>query len=160
MKKSTLLFVVLVALLFATSVLAAEHVPTGDRILLTCPGFYCSGTQEYPANTAFHIRHGWIDILPTAGDVPGQWKFQLDVDGVTIRPSYVMRWTEVVDGVPKLNRSWVYNYPEGMTGSHLFTGHWIMPCGAAQDWGFVDECANPMADFDIILRHITINFVD
>jgi len=35
-----------------------------------------------------------------------------------------------------------------------------MPCGVAQDWGFVDECANPMADFDIILRQITIDFTD
>jgi len=148
MKKATLLVMVLVMLLLATPAFAGPKEPVGDRILLACDQGerYCQGTQEFPANTPFHIRHGWL-LFPTWGDQPGQFTFVLELDGTTVRPTYVDRWTEVTEWGPVLRRSWVYNFPDGMSGVHTFVGSWTWPCGLALEWGLVDECANPMADF-------------
>ena len=160
MKKSTLLLIlVLVALLCATPALAAPKTPTGDRIFLVCDEPYCSGTQDYPANTPFHIQHGWT-LFPTWGDEPGQWRFELEVDGSTVSPTYTLRWTEVTEWGPFIHFSWVYNFPDGMTGTHTFTGHWIGTCGLALEWGMTDECTNPMADFDWALTEIEITFYE
>ena len=156
MKKSALLLIlVLVALLCATPALAAPKTPVGDRILLYCDEPPCE--LEYSAATPFHIRHGWL-LFPTWGDEPGQFTFQLEVDGSPVKASYVDRWTEVTEWGPVIHFSWVYNYPNGMTGIHTFAGRWIMPCGLALEWGLTNECANPMADFEYSRSECEITF--
>lgn len=148
MKKTTLLVMVLVTLLLATPAFAGPKEPVGNQIELYCdPGEpYCQGTQEFPAGTPFHISHGWL-LFPTWGDEPGQFTFELELDGTIVSPTYVDSWTELTEWGPVLYRDWVYNYPDGMSGVHTLVGSWICPCGLALEWGLVDECANPMADF-------------
>jgi len=114
-------------------------------------------TQDYPADTAFHIRHGWL-LFPTWGDQPGEFTFALKVDGSAVAPTYIDRWTEVTEWGPVLYRDWVYNYPDGMTGVHTFVATWIAPCRLALEWGLVDECANPMADFEFAQTEVEITF--
>lgn len=159
MKKTTLLFVVLVALLLTTPAVAGPNEPTGEQILLLCDGPFCSGTLEYPANTPFYIDHGWV-LMPTKGDQPGQYAFQLELDGSTVDPTYVDHWTEVKGFGPVLYRSWIFNFPQGMSDSHTFVGHWIVPCGLALEYDLVDECENPMADYEVARREFEIMFVN
>jgi len=156
MKKTTFLLIVVVALLLATPAFAREHEPTGDQIVIRCDdpdAQYCWDTGNYPADTAFYISHGWIDLSPSY--VPGQIRFELEVDGVNVPPTYVefTRNHDPDDPGWFLNKIYFFNFPEGMTGTHTFEGHWITPCV------FVDpECKPPMADFDWTHSEYVITF--
>ena len=111
------LLVILVAPVAATT-----KQPTGNRINLF------SGNGSYPASTAFHIRDGWLFQNPTAIEAIGKYTFTLDVDGPARAPDF--RTTESFpDG--SVARLWWFNFPNGMTGTHTFTGHFWGPCGAS-----------------------------
>jgi hypothetical protein len=85
----------------------------------------------FAAGAPFYIQHGFglgANEPPTQA---GIYAFRLDVDGVPRAADFVDRSTDappktVYDG-PVLNRSWIFNFPDGMTGTHRFTGHWIVP---------------------------------
>jgi hypothetical protein len=153
MKKTSFLLIVVVSLLLVTPALAKEQEPTGERINIHC-GYEpadCSGTQDYPANTAFYIGHGWLYWTPRW--VPGQARFELEVDGVIVQPTFV-QFTRI-PGEPEyfLNRLYFFNFPDGMTGTHTFEGHWIIPCR------FVDpSCQPPMTDLDWVHSEYVITF--
>ena len=151
MRKTVLSIIVLVALLLATPLLAREKEPIGDRISV-----FGSGTQEYTAGEPFHITHVLIEVPPLA--VPGQVQFELELDGVIVRPTYVERTTVVGEDGPLFYPQWFFNFPEGLAGQHTFEGHWIGPCFVALEFGFVDECANPMADYDWHYTEVVVNF--
>jgi hypothetical protein len=121
------------------------------------PARYCTETERYWANEAFYISHGWV-LLPKDGDEPGQFRFDLEVDGVRLDPTYVERSTQVLDDGPEVARTWVFNFPDGMVGEHTLTGSWITPCRFALEWGLVEACANPMADFEVARRTHIIDF--
>lgn len=151
MKKTVLFIIVLVALLLATPALAREREPTGNRI-----NILESGTQDYLAGTPFYIAHGWLEVPPHA--VPGQVRFELELDGVIVKPTYVERTTVVGEDGPLFYPTWFFNFPEGLDGQHTFEGHWIGPCFVALYYGLVDECANPMADYDWWYSEVIVNF--
>jgi len=156
MKKSTLLLIVLVALLIATPAFAREHEPTGEPISLRCTNpddSYCTGTQDYAANTAFYVGHGWLDMYPRLH--PGHLKFELEVDGVYVQPTYV---EFSADPDPEsdgwfLDRTYFFNFPNGMTGTHTFEGHWILPCMFV-----LPDCETPNADADWVHSEWVITF--
>ena len=79
--------------------------------------------KTYPANTAFHIWHGFIFESGDGGR--GRFEFQLEVDGVPATADFVD--LEILD--PGLSKVWVFNFPDGLSGTHTFTGHWISPDG-------------------------------
>lgn len=60
-----------------------------------------------------------------------------------------------------MNRLWVFNFPEGMTGTHTFTGHWYISCRWAVDNGwFTGTCTTPHALVEILSQSITVVFVE
>jgi hypothetical protein len=152
MKGKTLMIVILLALLLATPALAREKEPTGGQINIAY-----TGSQTYPANTAFHIRHAWMELEPRYA-VPGQFNFELEVDGVIVKPTFVEFDTTMGEYGPYLNKSFTFNFPEGMTGTHTFEGHWILACYVALYYGYVSECANPMADYDWHYSEVVVEF--
>lgn len=147
MKRIVLSLVLLLTLLLPTPAFAKEKESTGERIMLTA-----SGTISFPANTAFYIRHGWGDMTPPY-TAPGQVLFELEVDGALVKPTFVEYITSVMDYGPSINRTWYYNFPQGMSGQHTFTAHWVVPCGY-----IVTDCPNPMADYDYRVEEVVINF--
>ena len=160
-KKLSLFFTLpaaLATLLLAVPAAAdSPKVPVGEKInvLLGSP-------TTFPAGTPFHIRHGWG--LAPADQALGIWSFRLDVDGVPRDPDFVLRSTDPVPATgydyPVLNRGWVFNFPEGMYGTHTFTGHWIAPCGAAvSELGYAGPCATPNEPVDTLTRSLTVTFV-
>jgi hypothetical protein len=151
MKKTVLFNIVLVMLLLATPALAREKEPTGDRINI----FY-SGTQEYTANEPFYLAHGYTEVSPHG--VPGQIFFELEVDDVIVKPTYVEHMTVVGDDGPLFDLTWVFNFPDGMTGEHTFEGHWTAPCVVALYFGWVDECTHPMDDYPWGYSKVIVDF--
>jgi hypothetical protein len=143
----TALFVL--ALLLTTPVLAREHHPIGDRINLF------DGDQAYPANTPFYVMHGmgWHDVIP------GHWSFELEVDGVPVKPTYKELTTDVFEGYGQYHRSiYTFNFPEGMTGTHVFEGHWILPCQEYLNYGWVEDCARPPEEIEDWYAIVTVEF--
>lgn len=144
MKSTTTLLLVLVALVAAPSATADAKERTGTRINLLAGGF-----QVFPAGEPFHISHGWARVLGAdQGDTPpanGRYGFSLAVDGQDDPADYVEREPreDAVLGRIKPSTS-VHNFPEGMTGTHTFTGHWFGPCTGLLEGGYTPgPCEHP-----------------
>jgi hypothetical protein len=138
---------------------ASVPAQVGDRINVI------AGTPTtYPAGQPFHVRHGWGVGATAQPEQAGLWGFQLEVDGAPRDPDAVMRSTDPAPvtayDYPILNRGWVFNFPEGMTGMHTFTGRWIAPCNAAVDsLGHTGACRTPNERVVAIERSLTVDFV-
>ena len=151
MKKYALVISLVVLLLVVTPALANPHEPSGSRISL-----FFSGDQEFPANTAFYINHGWSQ--ESAKYPLGLFDFELEVDGVWVNETYVERSTNVGEEGPLFDRVWVFNFPAGMSGEHTFKGHWYVPCQVALDAGTVTECPIPGFPYESKTTEVVINF--
>ena len=124
---------------------AASRQPVGEQINLLL-----ASVTTFPAGQPFHIRHGhslWSD-MPAIG----VYDFKLQVDGTYVREEYVS--LAVTSGNPDaLVKTWVFNFPQGMSGTHTFIGHWIGPCQAA-----AGPCPQPNAQVEIFTRTLTVTF--
>lgn len=154
MKKISLFVTVIVVfaqLLVATPAAAGTNIPVGDQIRIR------NLSIEFPANTPFHIRHGWIQ--PSSDSAIGVFDFALEVDGIFQREDY--KGFTAASGEPDLlSRIWVYNFPAGMTGTHTFTGHWYAPCQYAVDnLGYLDPCPTPNLKVETSTRSLIVTFV-
>ena len=155
MKKHILLITVLVImalLAMATPAFADRNVPVGDRI-----GLFFGSSMEFTSGAPFHIRHGWIQS--SEDGAIGVFDFALEVDGTLQREDFKM--FSAVSGNPDLlSRIWVYNFPNGMTGIHTFTGHWFAPCQYAVDFlNYPGPCATPNQKVETSTRSLTVTFV-
>lgn len=154
--KKRFLFVtilMLVALLATVTPVAADaRGPVGDRINL-----FLGPSQEFPAGEPFYIQHGWIQ--PSTDDAIGVFDFKLDVDGVFVQEDF-KKFSAVSGDPDMLYRLWLYNFPQGMTGTHAFTGHWLAPCQYAVDeLGYAGPCATPNAKVETGARTVIVTFV-
>ncbi len=147
MKKITFVICAILMVLMVSPVQAAAHQPTGDQI-----NIYDSGAQEYPADTAFYILHGWLIAKPNS---IGWLAFELEVDGAIIPATYIDHSGTTMD---TYNHAWVFNFPDDMTGVHTFSGHWYLQCNAALRFGFVAECSHPTAHVDLETSEVVVTF--
>jgi len=153
MKKTFVSILLLLALLTVTSPAAADQkVRVGEKI-----DVFIGEPTTFPAGAPFHIAHGWI-MLDSNWDGLGIWDFQLEVDGVLWKEDFVERSIE--SGDPDLhNRIWVFNFPEGLTGTHTFTGHWLGPCQVLVDDGTVPgPCSYPNDKVEARVSPLTVTF--
>ena len=106
---------------------------------------YLPSTGDFPAGDPFYVEHG--HGLVKDEDLPrGLFDFVLYVDGAVQKPDYrstnveTNLWLGPPDNLvfyPWLMfRTNVYNYADGMTGTHVFTGQWTAPCQWAVDHGY------------------------
>ena len=155
MKKQPVLISIclIVALLVTTipSVASAHTGLVGERI------FVYDGSIEFPAGTPFHIFHGWVQT--SDDEAIGIFGFELEIDGVLQGEDFKMFSAD--SGNPDtLWRLWAYNFPDGMTGTHTFTGHWYAPCQYAVDWlDYPGPCATPNAKVENKTRTLVVTFV-
>ena len=104
----------------------------------------------FPAATPFHIMHGWG--LDPSTDAVGKFSFALEVDGTDRPEDFVLR--SVITGSPDLlARTWVFNFPYGMTGTHTFVGHWLAPCYVT-----AGPYSNPNAVVEVDRHTLTVTF--
>jgi hypothetical protein len=108
----------LLGLTAAPSMAASRFQVVGERLDLR------DGDQTFPASTPFHIDHGWV--FEPGNKAVGLAGFVLDVDGTPLTAD-VIQWSHVGDGFTA-QELWYYNFPAGMTGTHLFTRHYFQPC--------------------------------
>lgn len=119
MKKLLLILILVMALVPTAPVSAGPKQPIGE--LMTWGPI----EDTFPANTPFHREHGWTSM--PWGEYPiGGFGFVLEVDGVVIKPSYKIFERDRAEGTFKKTN--VYNFPDGMSGVHVFTGYYYVPC--------------------------------
>jgi hypothetical protein len=111
-------FTIVLLLTSAGGTVAASKERVGDRISLLAP------PATYPAATAFHIWHGFA--IEEDDKSLGRYAFVLDVDGVERAADFFE--VTLLDR-RLISKVWVFNFPNGLTGSHTFVGHWITPAG-------------------------------
>jgi hypothetical protein len=141
----------LLALLMVTTTAAAPRQPIGERINLYIE-------TDFPENTPFHITHGWR--LSFDSKWKGSSEFQLEVDGVVREDGFVIRRVDRTIPDFPLSWMWVFNFPEGMTGTHVFTGRWFMACQSAVEAGMITgPCSNPAQKVETNSRTLIVEFV-
>jgi hypothetical protein len=138
---------------------ASPPEPVGAKI-----NVFLGTPTTFVAGQPFHILHGWGVGATDGPEQAGLWKFQLEMDGVEREADFVIR---SADPAPKtdfertvLNRFWVFEFPEGMSGRHTFTGHWLGPCRPAVEAGIhPGPCGKPNELVEIAVRSLTVDFV-
>lgn len=105
--------------LAAAPVMAAQGQAVGDRLDLRL------GDQSFPASTPFHIDHGFLHETPD--HAIGLSDFVLDMDGTDLVADFVQRDPARDSGV-SFSQLWFYNFPSGLTGTHVFTRHYFVAC--------------------------------
>ena len=151
MKKLTIVISLILALMIVSPVLASKPVSTGDQITVY-------DSVQFPANTAFYISHG-LQLAPE--ELRSGYDFKLQVDGEFVDETFVDRYTTIFDdNTVFISTMWVFNFPDGMEGTHEFSGHWFMPCQTALDAGFVTECRKLNTSIEVMSSTATIIFIN
>ncbi len=120
MKKIVLITMVILLLGLVVPASAQGQEYVGEKLNLRY------GDQRFPAGVPFHIAHGWISTNPK-GEL-GLFDFKLEIDGVPVNEDFVDISADPSGDVVDLYKGWVYNFPQGMTGTHYFTLHYYGPC--------------------------------
>ena len=128
-----------------------QSEPTGERINLFDA---IDGAINFPANQAFHIEHGWsYDAGNPAQNVFATSDFALVLDHQALPLDTVRVLPDDSGNAGSIN--WVYNFPNGLTGTHSFSGIWTAPCAVAQS---AANCNDPNATVESEPLEVTINF--
>ena len=97
---------------------------------------------------------------PGTDNPPGGFDFTHAVDDVVQDEDYVVRRVDRSWDPGFLLRSWVYNFPDGMTGTHTFTGHWWAPCQWAVDHDHASgSCSIRNATVEMYSGSVTVDVV-
>ena len=126
--------------LFA-AVASATPATVGPQISI-----FGGATQTFPAGQPFHISHRWT-TKPGKDDSLGLWRFSLTLDGAPVNPSFI-EIQQIDDPVfgHVLGRRFVFNFPNGLTGTHVFSGTFTGPCDEMVAQGFATgPCVSPNA---------------
>jgi hypothetical protein len=127
--------------LMATTPEASGTQELGARI-----GVFGGATQTFPAGQPFHFSHGW-QVKPDTDGPLGLWAFSLTLDGVQMSPDFIEE-RQIDDPVfgHLIHRVYVFNFPNGLTGTHVFAGTFWGPCSKMVAEGLASgPCATPNA---------------
>jgi hypothetical protein len=150
MKKTILLTALLLLLLVTVPVYAKNAERVGNQISIWW-GYY-----EQPQGEPFHIAHGFVFLPPD--DLPiGQRYFELEMDGVVLQEDFIERGRNKDSGL--IDRIWVYNFPDGLSGFHEFVGRYIKSCRYAMlENGYPGPCEHPNEPIVVLEQLLIVNF--
>jgi len=147
----TVLILLLALSLTAVVPATAAEAPVGTRVNIVV-----GVPATLPADTAFHVLHGW-GIQTNLVTGVGAADFRLDVDGIELGAGKLVNTTPAPGIVSKL---WLYNFEDGLpAGPHVLTGHWFLPCEPAVASGLYGGiCETPNAPVEVITISLPITF--
>jgi hypothetical protein len=107
------------ALTIAAPTASALRMPTtGDRISLFAP------PGSFPANTPFHVNHGWGCDTPPTGCLEAGTRFELLVDGRDVPAAHDLEYDPHASLATEAD---VSNFRSGLpAGVHTFEGRWYL----------------------------------
>lgn len=139
-------------------VAADQPAPVGDQISVL------GGTPiEYPADTPFHVIHGWgIGVDQSLGGA-GLLDFHLWLDGGWVEPDFrVIEATPADDGGVSMNRRVLFNFDGGLpAGTYTFYGVWLAPCKfAVADGLYPGPCDRPNQQVNVLDNPLVVTFYE
>jgi hypothetical protein len=121
----------LVAMLSLAGIAGAGNVPRmGDqRVGLFECAFVPAGCSEITlaADEPFHVAHGWTSAISQQDLVDPALRVELSVDGTQKHGAIDFRF-DPATGI--WSKTYVFNFPQGMSGTHSFTGCWYLADGS------------------------------
>lgn len=134
--------------------------PVGERLGLFA---YLEGPGSFPADTPFHVRHGWISPVGQERHHTawGSYDFTLALDGTLLEPDAVVMEFDQDHPVwgRSISKMSLFNFPDGLRGSHTLTGTWYGACGELVDQGVYEApCAHPKAKVVSLIIEARIEF--
>jgi hypothetical protein len=102
-------------------------------------GLPLSGVSTFPADQPFHIAHGFVNAPSFVQHQSlGEYQVRVTVDGAEVKPSFIQTLTsqDPTFGAV-LTTDYVFNFPDGMTGTHVFGTTYLGPCEGLVDAGYV-----------------------
>jgi hypothetical protein len=171
--KRTNLIILLLVIVSLSFVAASVEKRVGEQLNLAS---WANPDPEitFDANTPFHVAHGWgwnffyglkEEELFAYMASPGTQKFTLEIDGVDQKFDFFQVGTENKlifewEGEEYIYRHreyfWVFNYPEGMEGTHTFHATWWMQC----KYVYYDACEKPNEPVPASDRTLIVNFIE
>lgn len=175
MKKIGILALIVVVLALSTTALAdAGGIPAvpdppgahrapfppglakGERLLIF-PG---ASPETFPANETFFIAHGWgwimHDYFNITNDKKG-FNYTLELDGELLEQNHIHSnmFPAVQDeyGDHWRQSMWIYNFPDGLEGTHTFVSKYWLKCQAFVDFG---EIPGPCDDPDELMLYLLV----
>lgn len=160
MKRKTVFLIVIT--LFALSLIAASSLKerVGERLIIPP----LDGTMEFEESMPFHIAHGWRSKIGDPAVTIARGGLRLVIDGDEVPEDFIdyVR-SEEVDGI-WLYKYFVFNFPDGMTGTHVFDFYYSNICSA---WlnppdpyePFVEDCENPNEILEFQTKHWVVDFI-
>jgi hypothetical protein len=136
MKKRALILVVVILIITIIPVQAGSKERVGTRLDLFAPG----GVIDFPAEEPFHIAHGFASFPPEGPKGDGHLLFKLIMNGNRVQPDFVEHLRN--HELDRIEHAWVFNFPDGKTGTHTFRGEWYMPCKFAIEEGLYNGSCN------------------
>jgi len=120
------------ALVFTAGASAAGYKTVGYGLPL-------SGVSTFPAGQPFHIAHGWVNAPSFLEHQSlGEYQILVAVDGTEVKPSFIVTRTSQDPTFGTLvTTDYVFNFPDGMTGTHVFRTTYLGPCQGLVDGGYV-----------------------
>lgn len=112
--------------LLAPPASAAPQAAAGDQLWLL-DSCFTGVIDPQPADTAFHVLHGW-SVNPADSDDIGQFRFDLSIDGEEYKGKLIVETTKDPDALGMMSRRYLYNFPDGLSaGTYTFHAVWSVP---------------------------------
>lgn len=143
--KKTYVILSIIALLTMTLISAdSANTRVGERLFLPLG----EGVIYWPADSAFHIAHGWYADIPGPTFTVARGDVRLVIDGEDVEEDFVeyIKTTEINEQgeeVTYLYKYFVFNFPDGMEGTHIFVMYYANICYIMEEMGLVDFCEFP-----------------
>lgn len=155
MKKSAVLLLVISLLSMSLIAGTFPRERIGESLDLPLGG----GTLYFEENTPFHMAHGWagaINFYPT--NIVMRVQVRLVVDGVEIEEDFVEHYLVDFGDYKSLFKMYVFNFPEGMSGTHVFDIYYTETCELWEYYGYVPECEKKSELMEIQLKSWEVVF--
>ena len=125
------LFAALAAcLILAAPPASAAPAPVGDQLSLLAPCVGGGAIGPQPADTAFHVFHGW-GMDPGEIEDLGEHRFGLSIDGEEYKGKLVVEVSNDPAAPWMMDRRYLYNFSDGLSaGTYIFHAVWSVPAGS------------------------------
>lgn len=172
MKRSRLIFLLLV-IVSLLSIASSVEKTVGEQLSLS-PAVNPGPEITFEANKPFHITHGyWWNFFYGLKDMdlfaymasPGTQKFTLEIDGeeenfdfldLDTENKLIFEW----EGEEYVYRGrgymWIFNFADGMEGTHTFHATWWMQCKYVNG----DSCEKPNESVPLQEHTLIVHFIE
>jgi hypothetical protein len=159
MKKTTVFLLVITLMALTLIAASSPKERVGDRFFFPLG----SGKLFYEASKPFHIAHGWREEIGKSGKTTARGGLRLFIDGDEVTEDFIENFRLEEGETVYIQKWFVFNYPEGMTGTHTFDFYYSNVCSFWLDPPpphdpVVTYCESPNEILEFLLKSYKVKF--